>query len=502
MRREIPPSIGHRFWPEESLEAVHLASLEVLARAGVRVESPRARGVLLAAGCLEGPDARLLVPEEVVAEALTACPSSFSIAAGPGGKDLVIDAAPAQTYVHNVGDTRDAVDPRSGETRRAGIADLARMTRVLQHLDHVHAVVPPHQPAGVPDELEDLYAMLIMAAETDKPIIGPGISSSYQVRHLHEMSVARCGADGSAGRCSCLFGISPVSPLRLGVDVTEAMLDAAALNGTAILALPCPQIGTTAPGSLTAALALQNAEALAVITLLQAALPGSPVLFGARLSGIDPRSGRFTTGTPEMGLCAVAAVLLMRSYGIATDCFGPTSCARVIDAQFGWQHAINAFLGLAAAPRFLSGATDMHSAEGTSPEAAVLDEEILGDLSYVLGPRSFDSEVLNVDAIVDGALRGGYLSMKHTRRYLRSELRRPGVAFVGERRDWAARGHSSVVDAATERVAELVAMGPLGLSDDLAAAMSQTIAAAAKEAGLSEWPRPDEVLASAAEVDS
>ena len=52
----------------------------------------------------------------------------------------------------------------------------------------------------------------------------------------------------------------------------------------------------------------------------------------------------------------------------------------MIDAQFGWQHAVNASLGLVAAPRFLSGAADMHSAEGTNPESAVLDDEILGDL--------------------------------------------------------------------------------------------------------------------------
>ena len=500
MRREDPPSAGHRFWPEEALEAIHSASLEVLARAGVRVESPRARDVLLKAGCLEAPDDRMLVPDGVVTEALAACPPSFSVVAGPGGDDLLIDAAPAQTYVHNVGDTRDAVDPRSGDTRRAEVADLVRMTRVLHHLEHVDAIVPPHQPAGVPDALEDLYALLVMAAETHKPIIGPGISSSFQVRHLREMSIARTGADGTDGRNACLFGFSPVSPLRLGGHVSDAMLDAAALGGVAFLALPCPQIGTTAPGSLAAALALQNAEALAVIALLQSARPGAPVLFGARLSGIDPRSGRFTTGTPEMGLTAVAAVLLMRSYGLATDCFGPTSCARVIDAQFGWQHAVNALLGLAAAPRFLSGVSDVHSAEGTNPESAVLDDEIIGDLRYVYGPRSFDAQALDVDAIIDGALRGGYLNSKHTRRFLRAELRRPGVAFVGERREWAESGYVSVVDAASERAAELIARPPLGLTDELLAALGETIEAAAKEAGLYELPRLDTLLATGAEV--
>jgi trimethylamine--corrinoid protein Co-methyltransferase len=500
MDGSVETQAAHEFWPQEAIEAVHAASLELLRRAGVRVGSQRARDVLLAAGCRAAPDDRVLISEGVVAEALAACPAAFTIAAGAGGRDLQIDAEPSQTYVHNVGDTRDAVDPRSGVARRAEVSDLARMTRVLHHLGNVDAIVPPHQPAGVPDVLEDLYALLVMAAETDKPIIGPGISTASQVRLLREMSVIRTGADGSAGRYGCLFGFSPVSPLQLGAEVGDAMLDAAGLAGVAFLALPCPQMGTTAPGSLAAAVAAQNAEALAVIVLLQSARPGAPVLYGARLSGIDPRSGRFTTGTPEMSLTAIAAVLLARRYGLAADCFGPTSCSRVIDAQFGWQHAVNASLGLVARPRFLSGLSDMQSASGTNAEAAVLDDEIIGDLRYTRAARSFDAEALDVEAMVEGALRGGYLGTKHTRRFLRTELRRPSVAFVGERREWAESGHESVVDAASERVAAIMANEPLGLSEALAGELGEVIDRAAAEAGLSEWPAPSAVLAGCRDV--
>lgn len=94
-----------------------------------------------------------------------------------------------------------------------------------------------------------------------------------------------------------------------------------------------------------------------------------------------------------------------------------------------------------------------------------------------------------------GALRGGYLGTKHTRRFLRAELRRPGVAFVGERREWAESGHESVVDAASERVAAIVAHGPLGLSDHIARELGDAIARAAAEAGVAHYPDPATVLA-------
>ena len=86
-----------------------------------------------------------------------------------------------------------------------------------------------------------------MSSETDKPIIGPGISTAYQVRYLLEMALIRTGADGGADRFGCLFGFSPVSPLQLGAEVSEAMLEAAGLGGVAFLALPCPQMGTHGP---------------------------------------------------------------------------------------------------------------------------------------------------------------------------------------------------------------------------------------------------------------
>lgn len=51
-----------RIWPDEAIEAMHLASLALLERALVRAESRAARELLLAAGCTAADGDRLLVP--------------------------------------------------------------------------------------------------------------------------------------------------------------------------------------------------------------------------------------------------------------------------------------------------------------------------------------------------------------------------------------------------------------------------------------------------------
>ena len=85
-------------WPDDAIEAMHLAALALLERAGVRVESPAARELLLAAGCTLTGEDRVIVPRRAVEEALAACPREYVLAArdperslsdGPGpGRDV------------------------------------------------------------------------------------------------------------------------------------------------------------------------------------------------------------------------------------------------------------------------------------------------------------------------------------------------------------------------------------------------------------------------------
>ena len=63
---------GRDLWPEEAIEAIHEATLAVLERLGVQVESPAARDILLAAGCTAGPGNRILMARGVVMDAVDA----------------------------------------------------------------------------------------------------------------------------------------------------------------------------------------------------------------------------------------------------------------------------------------------------------------------------------------------------------------------------------------------------------------------------------------------
>jgi trimethylamine--corrinoid protein Co-methyltransferase len=482
-------------WPDEAVEAIHVASLALLARAGVRVESSDARELLLAAGCRVGEGDRVLIPEAAVDEAVARRPERFTLAARDPALSLAIDAAPAQTYVHNLGGARDVIDPRTGAGRRATARDQVLATRVMHHLVNQHQVTSLWQPGDVPDLLEPLYSYLILAGETDKMIGGPGISYPFQARYLNEMAVAVTGADGADGTYPVDLAFSPVSPLVFGREVTEALVDQVRRGGAAVEILPCPAAATTAPATLAGALAQQNAEVLAGLVLAQAVAPGTPVYYGPRLSAVDPRSGIVVSGTPETGVASYAAVLLARRYGLACDCYGPCSDSKVVDAQFGYERMANALIGLAARPRLLSGIGELQAGIGSCLESIVIDDEVLNNAFYALTPRPWGADALDVDAMVDGVLSGrGFLGTKHTRKFMRSEFVVPQLSYRGGLGDWLASGRDGVVDLAAEKAAGIVERPAVGLPDDVLDALCGLIAAAARETGVHDAPEPRRLL--------
>ncbi|NLE23437.1 MAG: hypothetical protein GX624_11770 [Actinobacteria bacterium] len=482
-------------WPDEAIEAMHAAALALLERAGVRVESEAARGLLLAAGCTTAEGGRVQIPRRVVDEALAACPQRYVLAARDPERSLAMDPDPGVTYVHNLGGARDVCDPRTGAGRRATLRDQLVATRIMHHLVNQEQVTSLWQPEDVPDLLEPLYSYLVLAHETDKALGGPGISYPFQALYLQEMAVAVTGATGDDGAYPIDLAFSPVSPMILGADVSDALVEQVRRGGVAVEILPCPAAATTAPGALSAALAQQHAEVLAGVVLTQAAAPGTPVYYGPRLSAVDPRSGVVVSGTPETGVASWAAVLLARRCGLACDCYGPCSDSKVVDTQFGYERAVNAILGMAPQPRLLSGVGEIQAGVASCPEVLVIDDEVLNNMRYALAPRPWDVDALDVDAMVDGVLSGrGFLGTKHTRRYIRSEFVSPLLSYRGGLGDWLDAGRSGLVDLASEKAAELAARDPLGMPEDMLDELAGIIDRCAADLGISGHPDPRRVL--------
>lgn len=214
--------------------------------------------------------------------------------------------------MHNLGGARDVADPRTGVGRRATLRDQLLAARVMHNLVNQHQVTSLWQPEDVPDLLEPLYSSLILACETDKAIGGPGISHPFQAQYLKEMAQAVTGADGSNGVYPIDLAFSPVSPLVLGAEVTDAMTEQARRRHRRDPALPgCRHHGAgRAVGGCRAAerrgAVRRRSDARRPRSSLSAipwACPATPsTLCADSWSAAPPRSG--FTSTPTRGPCS------------------------------------------------------------------------------------------------------------------------------------------------------------------------------------------------------
>ena len=162
------------------------------------------------------------------------------------------------------------------------------------------------------------------------------------------------GADGARRRLPDrprLLAGQPADPRRRGHR--RAARARSRRGGVIVEILPCPAAATTAPGAIAAAIAQQNAEVLAGARpraarrarharLLRAAPERRRPAQRRRSSRARPRRA-----SPRSPPCCWRA-----RYGLACDCYGPSSDSKVVDTQFGYEHALNAMLGHArpAAP--------------------------------------------------------------------------------------------------------------------------------------------------------
>jgi trimethylamine--corrinoid protein Co-methyltransferase len=481
-------------WSEPDLDVLHETTLQILAETGVRVDSVGAQEAMVGAGCRMDARGRICVPADAVRRALASCPKGFTLAARDRQRSLQVDAAARRTYVHNMSGAAAVCDPLTGERRAATCADQVRLTRVMHHLTHQHLVCPMLQLQDVPEALEPLYSYIITAWETDKYVSGPGIETALQAKYLCEMSryVAQAGEQGAltTDLYACL-----VSPLQLPAVAAEVLLAVADLDRILVTIIAAPVAGTTAPVTLSAAIAQENAELLAGVVCLQAVAPGTPTMVGPRLSAADLRSGLLASGRYATGLAAVAIVELARRYGLPCDCYGLCTDSMVADAQFGYERALNGLLGMAARPSLLSGIGDMQSGMATCPEALLIDDDILGDLLAASEDDSTDGQALDAQVVADGvASASGFLGLEHTRRHSRNLPEGGRLVYAGGVDRWRREGWSGMADRARGAVAELLAREPVGLPGGVFEELCRLIERAAGEMGVERCPDPRAVV--------
>ncbi len=459
----------------DEIQAIHDATLRILSEVGIVLGNGEARALLLDHGGQER-GGRVCLPPDLVEGCLARCPEQVTLR-GRGGS---ITLGKGGLHVHNMGGARDVLDAPGGDLRPATRRDVAESARLLDALASVTSITPLYTPQDVPAPALAAAMLADTLPNTLKPINGPGVQNPREVRLVAEMARVVLGdAPGLS------MGVSPVSPLTFPADIAGAIL-AVAREGLPLGPLPCPQIGVSAPMTLAGALAQQNAEALAAVTLAQLARPGLPVIYCGRLATVNMRTALPAWGSPEIGLVSAATVQIAHRYHLPVNVYGLAGSGFAIDIQSGYERALNAILPALAGADELSGVGEMAGGVCSSNVQMVIDNEIMAMVRRLRRGFAVDGGTLAVEVIarVMDAESHTFLAEPHTVRAMRAgEVWQAELGLQGG--DWASwreAGRETVVERAQAEAARILREHEVPpLPDEQLRALEELVQAAAGE---------------------
>jgi trimethylamine--corrinoid protein Co-methyltransferase len=187
-----------------------------------------------------------------------------------------------------------------------------------------------------------------------------------------------------------------------------------ARHGQPVVLTPFTLSGAMAPVTIAGALAQQNAEALAGITMIQLVAPGVPAMYGGFTSNVDMKSGAPAFGTPEYTRAAMAGGQLARRYGFPYR--SSNACAaNAVDAQAAYESEMSIWGAvMGGVNMMLHGAGWMEGGLVASFEKFILDVEMLQMMGEFLQPLEVTDATLGLDAMADVGPGGHFFGTAHT----------------------------------------------------------------------------------------
>ena len=418
---------------DDELEAIHEASLRVLAETGIDFLDETARRQLVDVGCRVDGD-RVRFDPDLVMHLVSTAPAEFTMhAPSParnlhmGGDVLTFTSVASPPFVTGLGRDR----------RDGNRDDYRNLIKLGQVLNAVHTVAGyPVEPMDLHPSVRHLYATHDMLTLSDKV---PFVYSLSRQRNLDAIEMTRIarGADHDAMDVepSLYSVINASTPLRYDTVMLHGIQEMSARN-QCIVITPFTLAGAMAPVTVAGALVLQNAEALAGIAYTQVVRAGAPVIYGGFTSNVDMRSGAPAFGTPEYWKACLIGGQLARRYRVPYRSSN-VNASNSVDAQSAYESVIalwGAVMG--GVNLLLHGAGWLEGGLLASYEKMVIDADILNMVTAMLEPVVIDDAALAVEAIAEVGPAGHFFGTQHTQDRYATEHFQPMVSSWANFETW------------------------------------------------------------------
>ena len=413
---------------DRQTEQIHEASLEILARTGMRFESKRLQeGLRKAGAAVEQGSGLARIPERLVEEALA---SARRLIAGGRKLHLLNGVTSELTGGEGIaaklsGGCERFLEWDSQELREATAAELLSYIRLGELLPEVSFVGNPivlrrdMDGTSVEERMRRVKTAALVAKNTRK-VGSMEVWSEKEIDLFAEIGAVTRGSRAAFVDRPCLVTAKEtISPLFLDADAGDILL-ALAERQLPCTIIPMPITGLSTPVTMLGNAIVGNAEILGVMTAIHCLCPQA-LVGGGTISGIlDMQTGSASFSAPEAILQDIAvAEVHQRRYGLNyligsgyTDAKYPNSQTL---AEKTLKFLFTHLSGRSSYPLGLINGGSVFSAE-----QALVDLEICRDIHGHFRPvAGFEGIGELVELVASVGVRGNFVEAEHTLRHFR-----------------------------------------------------------------------------------
>ncbi len=411
----------------EQLERVHGASMTILEQVGIDFLDDEALRLWEAAGAtVDWSSQHVCIDRDLLMALVGRAPSTFTLRARNAERSLTIGGD--HINFATVGGAPFFSDLERG--RRPGtLADFRMMTKLAHLCGPIHIVEGLLvEPQDVPVPTRHLHKALAQFTLSDKAITAAAHGREVAMDYIHMAAIVYGGLDAIQTDPVFASVANANSPLRFDERMLGGLLTYARYNQPVIIT-PFILAGAMSPVTLAAAVAQQNAEALAGIALTQLVRPGAPVVYGGFTTNIDMQSGSPAFGTPEGALALLCGGQLARHYGVPYRGSGGLNNAKTVDSQASYETQMSLWPAIMGhANIILHSAGWLDAGLVCSLEKFIVDIEGLAVMQRMLDGVEVNDDTLSLASIAEVGPGGHHLDTTHTLERYRSAFYMPLVS--------------------------------------------------------------------------
>lgn len=437
---------------DEQKGEFHKSSMEILSSTGIKVESNLAEKIFNKAGITINRDKKAFIPEGLINWAVKMAPSNFTLYKKTGEAAFEVGTKNVNNARYGIGVTNTHYQPpgkrKVEKFLRKHMTESTRLGDVLKGYDVISTV---GIASDVPGRSSDLYNVLDMYANTDKPLVvlilqDNVISKVFDLLEYLHGDISK--------KPFILPYINPVTPLILNESTVEKM-DASIKKGLPVIFSNYSMYGATTPFSTYGTVALLNAELLAGLVLSQLIKEGTPVMLGSLPAGFEMKT-MVSTYTPRSYLMNIASAEMMEYYQIphcGTSGSGNGLGADLIAAGNIWMnHLLSCFGKVGLAPFCGSNFDSL----AFSPATAVLSDKIIRSVRNIVGGIKTDDMEDVLEEIINVGPGGNFLTSDSTIKNYRSEIDNDPVWPGMTLEKWMNEGNPGASDMLEEYTVNLL----------------------------------------------